>query len=412
MVTKKMNEKVDILIVGAGQAGAQVAISLRQGGYLGSIMLVGDEKDAPYERPPLSKDYLSADKDRERLLLRKMDFWPSRNIDLWSNKRISAIDSDKQTATTTSGEVIQYQELIWAAGGNARKIPNQNELEGVHVIRTIEDVDCLRDELVDASSITIIGGGYIGLEAAAVLTKQNKKVTLIETQARVLERVAAAPISHFFQDEHAKNGVNILTNTSVAKIVHEDNKVSKVILDDGFEIETDIIIVGIGLLPNQKVIEDAGGRCGNGVIVDEFCRTSLPHIFAIGDCACHPNIYAQNQYLRIESVSNAIDQAKTVAGVILNDKKPYTALPWFWSNQYDLKLQTAGLNHGYDETVLRGKPQTRSFSLIYLRDGQVIAVDAVNSVKDFMAGKKLVENKICPDVQLLADTDIPLKSLL
>ncbi|MDG1708639.1 MAG: FAD-dependent oxidoreductase [Emcibacteraceae bacterium] len=407
-----MTEKVDILIVGAGQAGAQVAISLRQGGYLGSIMLVGDEKDAPYERPPLSKDYLSGDKEKERLSLRKTDFWSGRDIDLKTNMRISSIDSDKQTAATSSGEVIHYQELIWAAGGQARTIPDYNKYEGVHVIRTIEDVDCLRDELVSATSVTIIGGGYIGLEAAAVLTKQNKKVTLVEAQDRVLERVAAAPISHFFQDEHTKNGVDIRTNISVARIESDNNRINKVILADGFEIETDIIIVGIGLQPNQQIIEKAGGQCGNGVIVDEFCRTSLPHVFAIGDCACHPNIYAQDQLVRIESVSNAIDQAKTVASVILEDKKPYRALPWFWSNQYDLKLQTAGLNHGFDETVLRGKPETRSFSLIYLREGQIIAVDAVNSVKDFMAGKKLVEQKVCPDVQSLADIDIPLKSLL
>ncbi|MBL4894885.1 MAG: FAD-dependent oxidoreductase [Emcibacter sp.] len=403
----------DILIVGGGQGGAQVAISLRQGGYEGSIVMVGDEPDMPYDRPPLSKDYLAGDKTVDRLLLRKAEFWEKNKIDLCVGKRIASIDAEAHVAITDDEEKFQYGYLIWAAGGYARPLPIPGgDLSGIHVIRTREQVDLLRLEVENAREIVVIGGGYIGLEAAAVLTKQGKKVTILEAESRVLARVAGAPISEFYESEHRAQGVTIHTGVAVTHLEGENGRVKSVVLANGDEISADLVIAGIGLIPNKDIIEAAGAKCSNGVEVDELCRTSLPDIFSIGDCACHANKFAEGAFLRVESVPNAVGQAKAVVSVILGDPKPFVDVPWFWSNQYDLKLQTAGLNHGYDETILRGDPATRSFSLIYLRKGQVVAVDAVNMIKDFMAGKKLVEKGLVVDKASLADTDILLKSLL
>ncbi|MBL4802861.1 MAG: FAD-dependent oxidoreductase [Emcibacter sp.] len=408
-----MHINTDILIVGAGQGGAQVAISLRQGGFEGTIAMVGDEPDAPYDRPPLSKDYLAGEKEVERLLLRKADYWEKSNVGLYVGKRVTSIDAEAHLATTDGEEIFHYKYLIWAAGGHARPLPVPGgDLAGIHVIRTREQVDLLRSEVEEANEIIVIGGGYIGLEAAAVLIKQGKKVTVLEAEDRVLARVAAAPISAFYEAEHRAQGVDIRTGVGVTEVNGEKGRVTSVVLANGDELAADLVIAGIGLIPNQDVIEAAGAKCSNGVDVDDLCRTSLPDIFSIGDCARHANKFARGASLRVESVPNAVGQAKAVVSVILGAPKPFTDVPWFWSNQYDLKLQTAGLNHGYDETIVRGDPATRSFSLIYLREGQVIAVDAVNMIKDFMAGKKLVENAICPDREKLADPEVPLKSLV
>ena len=407
-----MKHLTDILIVGAGQGGAQVAISLRQGGCQGSITVVGEELDAPYERPPLSKDYLAGDKTADQLLLRQADFWMQNNIQLKLGKKVIRVEAQNHIAITNNGDEYHYKHLVWATGGYARilSVPG-NHINGVHVIRNRSQVDLLRAALKKAKSIVVIGGGYVGLEAASILTGQGKSVTIIEAGDRVLARVAGEPISHFFEAEHRGHGVILRTGVTVSKLVGNEEHVDAVVLGNGEEISTDLVIVGIGLVPNQDVLEEAGADCSNGVEVDEYCRTSLPDVFVIGDCAYHPNIFADNQRVRLESVPNAVEQAKTVVSCILNNPKPYQALPWFWSNQYDLKLQTAGLNHGYDETVVRGDPETRRFSLIYLRKGQVVAIDAVNSIKDFIGGKKLVEKKARPKITELSNLTIPLKSL-
>ncbi|MBL4802212.1 MAG: FAD-dependent oxidoreductase [Emcibacter sp.] len=408
-----MTVSTDILIVGAGQGGAQVAISLRQGGFEGSITMVGDEPDAPYDRPPLSKDYLAGEKTVDRLSLRKPEFWQEKAVDLCLGARVVTIDADSHQATTDQGRTYHYGKLIWAAGGFARplSIPGGDHA-GIHVIRTRAQVDQLRSEAETAQNIVIIGGGYIGLEAAAVLIKQGKKITLLEAEDRVLARVAGADISAFYEAEHRRQGVDIGTGVGVTHLTGENGRVKSVVLANGDELTADLVIAGIGLVPNKDVMEAAGAKCSNGVDVDDLCRTSLADIFSIGDCACHKNSYADGVHLRVESVPNAVGQAKAVASVILGAPKPFTDVPWFWSNQYDLKLQTAGLNHGYDETLLRGDPASRSFSLLYLRKGQIIAVDAVNMIKDFMAGKKLVAQAIVVDKAQLADTEIPLKSFV
>ena len=402
----------DVLIVGAGQAGAQAAISLRQGGFAGTIALVGDEPDPPYERPPLSKDYLAGEKEAERLLLRPRDFWSQRDVTLRLGERVATVEATAHQVKTDAGATIGYKHLIWATGGHPRPLPVPGgDLAGVHAIRTRADVDRLRAEVEGSTRIAVIGGGYIGLEAAAVLAKQGKQVTVLEAQDRVLARVTAEPVSRFYEAEHRAHGVDVRTGVGISSLVGEDGSVAGVVLGNGELLAAQVVIVGIGLIPHQAILAEAGAVCRNGIEVDEYCRTSLPDVFAIGDCASHPNPYVDGMRVRLESVQNAIDQAKTVAGVILGAPEPYRALPWFWSNQYDLKLQTVGLNHGYDETIARGDPAARSFSLVYLRAGRVIALDCVNSIKDFMAGKLLVEAGATPDRAALADTGMPLKEL-
>jgi 3-phenylpropionate/trans-cinnamate dioxygenase ferredoxin reductase subunit len=266
--------------------------------------------------------------------------------------------------------------------------------------------------VANASAVVVIGGGYVGLEAAAVLSKSGKTVTVLEAQSRVLARVAAEPISRFFEQAHRAHGVDVRTTVEVAEIVGSNGTVTGVLLGSGEMVPAQLVLVGVGLLPHQAVMAQAGARSGNGVIVDACCRTNLPDIFAIGDCAAHPNPFAEGDHVRIESVQNATDQAKTAAAAILGKAEPYAAVPWFWSNQYDLKLQTAGLHYGYDETVLRGDPDDGRFSLIYLRHGRMIAIDCVNSVADFVAGKLLVARRVAAPRDILADRNAPLKSLL
>jgi 3-phenylpropionate/trans-cinnamate dioxygenase ferredoxin reductase subunit len=404
--------RFDVVIVGAGQGGAQCAISLRQGGFTGSIALVGEEAEPPYERPPLSKDYLAGDKPFERLLLRPESFWAERDVTLLPTTRIDAVDAAAKTVTASDGTVFGYDRLVWAAGGRPRPLPVPGgDLAGVHAIRTRADVDRLTGDLAGATRVAIIGGGYIGLEAAAVLAKRGLNVTVVEALDRVLARVAAEPVSRFYEAEHRAHGVDVRLSQGVFKLVGEDGRVVAVRLGDG-DLPCDLVIVGIGIVPAVGPLAAAGAATGNGVEVDDYCRTSLPGVSALGDCASHINAFADGARIRLESVQNAVDQAKVVAADILGAPTAYHATPWFWSNQYDLKLQTVGLNSGYDATVLRGDPAARSFSLIYLRGGRVVALDCINAVKDYAQGRALVEARAALSPDLLADTAIPLKSML
>ena len=402
----------DVLIVGSGHAGAQAAIMLRQLGFTGSIALLGEEIDLPYERPPLSKDYLAGEKSRESLALRPAHFWSERAIELIPGEAIVAIDPVAHIVHARSGNRFAYRQLIWAAGGHARQLgcPGSH-LAGVHAIRARADVDALHADLANASRVVIVGGGYIGLEAAAVLRKLDKQVTLLEALPRVLARVAGEPLSRFFEAEHRAHGVDLRTNVSL-KAIEGGSRVEALRLADGTRIAAEVVIVGIGIVPSILPLLDAGADGGNGVSVDQHCQTSLPDIFAIGDCALHHSRFAPGAPVRIESIQNASDMATTVARSIVGDSFPYEATPWFWSNQYDLKLQTVGLSTDYDQTIVRGDPDTRSFSLVYLSDGAVIALDCVNRVKDYVQGRALVEARASIDPTLLADPEIPLKSLL
>ncbi|WP_300396105.1 FAD-dependent oxidoreductase [uncultured Sphingobium sp.] len=411
-----MRHAADIVIVGGGHGGAQAAIALRQQGFAGSILLVGREQELPYERPPLSKDYLSGDKPFERLLIRPAAFWSERDIELWLGREVVQVDPGAQAVALSDGSVVVYGTLIWAAGGDPRRLTcDGSELAGVHAIRTRADVDQLVAELESiACKVAIIGGGYIGLEAAAVLTKLGRDVVLLEALPRVLARVAGEALSAFYETEHLAHGVDLRTNARISHLVGSDGRVSGISLTNGAVVPADLVIVGIGIAPNVGPLLDAGaqGTQPLGVEVDGQCRTSLANVFAIGDCAAHASPSADGDVIRLESVQNANDMASLVARTICGQEQVYSATPWFWSNQYDLKLQTVGLLTGHDETVLRGEPSERAFSVIYLRKGKVIALDCVNRVKDYVQGRKLVEARAHVSGSRLADVTEPLSSML
>lgn len=402
----------DVVIVGAGHAGAQAAIAVRQGGFAGTLAMIGDEPELPYERPPLSKEYLSGEKTFERLLIRPAAFWEERRVAMLTGRRVVAVDADARTVTTDGGEVHGYGELIWATGGAPRRLNCAgDDLAGIHYVRTCADVDQMERELAGVSRVAVIGGGYIGLEAAAVLAKRGVAVTLLEAQDRVLARVAGAALSRFFEDEHRAHGVDLRLGAMVDCILGE-GRVSGVRLRDGEVVPAELVVVGIGIIPAVEPLIAAGATGDNGVRVDARCRTSLPHIFAVGDCAQHENAFADGAWVRLESVQNANDQASIAVRTILGEDVRYAATPWFWSNQYDLKLQTVGLSGGHDAEIVRGQPASRSFSIVYLRAGRVIALDCVNMVRDYVQGRKLVEAGARPDPARLADTSVPLKELV
>lgn len=406
MSADTITESFDCIIVGAGHGGSQAAACLRQFGYKGTIALIGAEPEMPYDRPSLSKDYLAGKKTFERMHLRPADFWVSRDIVITLGRRVNGIDPVTKTITLDDGTRYAYGSLIWATGGVPRRLTCKgHDLSGVFYVRDKSDVDLLMAALPQAKVATIVGGGFIGLEAAAVLREQGKDVVLIESLDRVLARVADVPISRFYEEEHRRHGVEIRLNSAVASIAGRDGAVTGIVLASGETIATDIVIVGIGIVPDIAPLLQAGAVGGNGVHVDAFCRTNLTDVYCIGDCAR----MMEGAAIRIESVQNASDQAMSVARTLCDQGKPYDAIPWFWSNQYDLKLQTIGLSVGYDDTVLRGDPATRSFSLIYLKNEAVIALDCVNAPRDYVQGKKLVEAAIKTERALLADTSVPLK---
>lgn len=408
-----MNAFYDILIVGAGHAGAQAAIALRQKKFEGSIGLVGNEKYPPYERPPLSKEYLAGEKPFERILLRPESFWAEREIDLLTGRRVSKLDPVGKTVTLASDDEIGYGKLIWATGGSPRMLDCPGcQARNIHAVRSRADVDKIMAALPTVKKVVVIGGGYIGLEAAAVLTKLGKQITIVESLDRVLSRVAGETLSRFFEAEHRSHGVTIELEATVAGFeTGEDGIATAVTLADGRRLEADMFVVGIGIIPETGPLVAAGAATGNGVDVDQHCRTSLEDVYAIGDCAAHSNAYANGAMIRLESVQNANDQAKVAALDILGEDAEYDAVPWFWSNQYDLKLQTVGLSTGHDSYVVRGDPASRKFSVIYYRDGKVVALDCVNATKDYVQGRKAVVEGLNLDKDELANTDIPIKEV-
>jgi len=403
----------DVLIVGAGHGGAQAAILLRQHGFAGSIGLVGAEPELPYERPPLSKEYLAGDKPFERMLIRPAAFWTERAVELLPGTRIGAVDPEVKSATAADGRVFGYGTMIWAAGGTPRRLGcGGADLAGVHVVRCRSEVDHIVAELPETRRVAVVGGGYIGLETAAVLNGLGRQVVLVEALDRVLARVAGAQIARFYEAEHRARGVKIILSQTVDRIEGANGRAAAVHLAGGGRVEADMVIVGIGIAPAVEPLTAAGAKGTNGVEVDEYCRTTLPNIYAIGDCAAHENRFAGGARVRVESVQNAHDQAATAVKSILGTPLPYDAIPWFWSNQYDLRLQTVGLANGHDATVLRGRPEDRSLSLVYLKQGRVLALDCVNSTKDYVQGRKLILEGATPDPAKLADATIPLKELV
>ncbi len=409
-------QHADVVIVGTGHGGAQAAIALRQQGHEGSILMIGRDDAPPYERPPLSKEYLAGDKGFERIMIRPEKFWAEKDITLRLGAAVTAIDPVKHTLTLSDGDHVIYRKLIWSGGGDPRRLPVPGAvLPGVFYVRDKSDADAMMQALTDgAKRAVVIGGGYIGLEAAAVLRKLGCEVVLVEMLPRLLARVAGEELSDFYAAEHRRQGVDVRLSTGVHAVLGEEaGRVTGVRLDNGEEVACDMVIVGIGVVPAVAPLIAAGAAGSNGVDVDFCCRTTLDDIYAIGDCAAHANDFADGAVIRLESVQNAHDMANTVAKAIMGDKEPYHALPWFWSNQYDLKLQTAGLSLGFDATVLRGDPDTRKFTVVYMKGGVPIAFDCVGTMKDYVQARKLLESGAGRiDPALLADPEVAIKDLM
>jgi len=415
-----MSERADVVIVGAGQGGAQTAMALRQLKYAGSVIVIGEEPELPYERPALSKEYLAGDKAFEKMLLRPATFWAERNVTMRLGHRVTAVDPAKHEVTTADGATIGYGTLVWATGGTPRKLScHGHELGGVHYVRERADVDKMKAELDGATNVVVVGAGYIGLEAAAVLRKKEKNVTVLEAQDRVLSRVAGEALSRFFEAEHRAKGVDIRLGVEVVSIEETNGRASGVRLKSGDVLPADLVVVGIGIRAAVEPLIAAGAERGgagsDGVLVDLLGKTTLPDVFAVGDCAAHANPFAAGRVVRLESVQNATDQATVVAKLLsgtLGEGEHYDAVPWFWSNQYDLRLQTVGISTDHDDVVVRGDPRSRAFSVVYLRGGKVVALDCINKTKDYVQGKALVTAGKTVDRAKLADADVILKDLL
>jgi 3-phenylpropionate/trans-cinnamate dioxygenase ferredoxin reductase subunit len=404
----------DLVIVGTGHGGSQAAIALRQKGFAGSILLLSRDAEPPYERPPLSKDYLAGNKPFERMLIRPETFWADKGVALRLGGAVTRVDPSAKELTVAGGEPVRYGTLVWAAGGDPRRLSCPGaDLGGIHAVRDKADVDRIKGELAaGAKDVVVVGGGYIGLEAAAVLTKLGCNVTLLESQDRVLGRVAGEDLSRFYEAEHRRHGVDLRLGAEVEAIEGDGDRVTGVRTGGGETIDCDMLVVGIGIVPAIGPLIAAGAAGANGVEVDPYCRTSLPDVYAIGDCAAHANPYAGGAVIRLESVQNATDMAACAAAAIRGEPQPYQALPWFWSNQYDLRLQTVGLSLGHDATVLRGDPAGRSFSVVYLKEGKVIALDCVNRTKDYAQGRRLVEDRAAIPPEQLLDAETELKAML
>lgn len=409
-------QKKTCIIIGASHAGGQVAISLRQSGWEDDIILVGEESYAPYHRPPLSKGFLSGGKDIDDILIRPLETYETADIICVRSMKAHSIHKGDRLVFLEGGETLQYDKLILATGARPRELPIPGaDLPGVFYLRSADDVLKIKAEVAVGKRAVIIGGGYIGLETAASLTKSGMDVTVLEMEDRILQRVTAPIMSSFYKRIHTEEGVNIVENCAATEIQSGDNNALKVMTTNG-DFNADLVIVGIGVIPNIELAKDCELDVGNGILVDENCQTSDPNIYAIGDVTWHHNpIY--DTHLRLESVPNATEQAKTVAAAICGKPKPYNALPWFWSDQFDLKLQIAGLSAGYDDIVLRGAPDaSRSFAAFYFKGDKLLAVDAVNRPQEYMVGKRLIPLTMSAgkviDKKALADETVPLKTFL
>jgi 3-phenylpropionate/trans-cinnamate dioxygenase ferredoxin reductase subunit len=400
------------IIVGASHAAAQLVASLYQEGWGGEIIVIGDEAQLPYNRPPLSKTFLSGDKTAEQLLIRPQAAYDKTGAKFLLNKRVINIDREAKIIRLDDQQELSYDKLAICTGARVRTAPIPGSaLPGVCYLRTIADVERIKQYTHSRAKAVIVGGGYIGLETAASLSKLGMQVTVLEMAKRVLERVTSPEMSAFFTRVHQEEGVDIKTNVCVSKIIGDD-KVEAVECADGSRIPADLIVIGIGIIPNTELAESAGITVENGIVTDEFATTNDPDIVACGDCANHPNkLYGRS--IRLESVPNATEQAKSAAAAICDKQKAYSALPWFWSDQYDIKLQIVGLNQGYDQTIIRGDiEKDRDFAIFYLKDGILIAADCVNRVKEFTLAKKLVLNKTKVSPERFADESLKMDQIV
>ncbi|MGE0031530.1 MAG: NAD(P)/FAD-dependent oxidoreductase [Steroidobacteraceae bacterium] len=400
-----------IAIVGGGHAGAQAVDSLRRDGFAGRLVLVAAEPVLPYQRPPLSKKYLAGEFEADRLPIRHAQYYETIHCEVLLGNPAVAIDTAGHKLALADGTTLDYNKLVLAIGGHARPLPVPGaDLAGVHVLRTMADVNAIRARIAPGLRAAIVGAGYIGLECAATLRKLGVEVTVIEMMDRVMSRVVAPEMSRFYHKEHISHGVTVLTARRVSAFIGS-SRLEAVECTDGTRIPAELAIVGIGLVPDTALAADAGLACDDGITVDEHCRTSDPDIYAIGDCCNHPSP-RYGRRIRLESVDNAFEQARTAAANICGKPIVHDKVPWFWSDQYELKLQIVGLSQHYDNVVLRGDPDSRTFSCCYLRDGELIALDAVNLARDFMAARKLIAERARPDMTRLADPAVALRDTL
>ncbi len=414
------NTMTEIVIIGGGQAAGQAAASLRQAGHEGPVTILGEEAQPPYQRPPLSKQYLAGEQGLDRVYIRPLNFYTDRDINLHTSTVVESINRDAGQVTTTGGDSHNYDKLLIATGSRPRilNIPG-SDLSGIHYLRTIKDVDAIRQAMPSARRVCIVGGGYIGLEVAAVFSSLGLEVTVLEMEERILQRVTTPEMSDFYHQLHSSRGVNVQVNTAVSGFAGEEagdgdekgkgkGRVNAVLCGDR-KIAADLVIVGIGIIPNTELAEAAGLECDNGIQVDGHCRTSDPSIYAAGDCTNHFNPLLGRR-LRLESVPNAMEQARVAADNMLGGDKTHAAVPWFWSDQYELKLQMVGFSSDGDKSILRGDKSANEFAVFYLQGNKVVAVDAVNSPREFMVCKQLYGRKVNPDH--LSDPAVDLKSLL
>tara|TARA_B100000029_G_scaffold510656_1_gene602668 strand:- start:1384 stop:2574 length:1191 start_codon:yes stop_codon:yes gene_type:complete len=383
--------KYNVIIIGAGQAGFTVALSLRKRKYKGSILLVGDEKYLPYQRPPLSKDFLSDEVEVQRLLIKPETFFEAHKIKVLTKSPVRKINNQTKTVELKNNKSFEYEKLVVCAGSRVRKITLSCQQDRIHYLRTITDAIKIKSSLESAKEIAILGGGYIGLELAASAIKKGLKVRLIEMEDRLMKRSLSKSMAKFIENKHLLKGVEILLNTSVEDI-NDFNDKKSILLTNGERLDVDTVIIGVGIEPNIDLALQAGVHCSNGIDVNEYGQTSDPNIFAAGDCTCHPNKIFDKK-LRLESVQNASDQAKAVAASIMGLKEPYAKTPWFWSDQYNLKLKIAGLTQNYDYEFFQGDAKNEKFAIFFIKDNKLIGVESVNHQKAFLLGRKLIGNQ-------------------
>ena len=401
-----------VLIIGAGQAAAQTATSLRQGGFEGKVTIIGDEPALPYQRPPLSKAYLKGELEQERLFFKNEEWYAAQNIEVLKETKATSVDVTKNTAKTNNGKTISFDHLVFATGSRNRQLPMDGaDLDNVFGLRDLADVDALRPYVGPDKNLVIIGAGYIGLETAAVARTLGTNVTVLELADRVLARVTSPTISGFYESLHKGHGVTIKTSCSTASINGKDGAVESVTLSTGEVLPCDALLIGIGILPNIEVAAETAVKCEDGILVDEDGRTNLPHVYAAGDCAKR-RIMPYDRMGRLESVHNAIEQGKQVAAAIMGKPAPKLDCPWFWSDQYDVKLQIAGLSTNFDNSVIRGDIEENKFAVFYFKDDILIAADAINSAPEFMTAKRLITAQAKVPPEWLADSEHSLKEIM
>lgn len=400
-----------VVIVGGGQAAMQTVDSLRREGFGGAITLVCEERWLPYQRPPLSKKFLSDELPEERLFFRPQTFYADRSVDVMLETRVTSIDRLACTVSTEQGQSLAYDELVLATGARVRELTQPGaDLEGVLYLRGLDDALALKAQLASARHVVVVGGGFIGLEVAAVCRERGVEVTVIEREDRLMARSVSPIVSEFMQEVHERRGVQFVMRSGLSRI-HGSDRVASVELDNGATLECDVVVAGIGVHPNVELAQAAGLACDNGICVDGHCRTADEHIYAVGDCTQHFNpIYGRK--LRLESVQNAVDQARVAAANLVGRDVVYSEVPWFWSDQYDIKLQMVGLASGYNDIVVRGRRDERRFSVFYFDNNTLLAVDSVNCPADHMAGRKLLAAGVQVSPDMAADENLSLKDLI